>query len=303
MNEPTTTPWGGVEDAVNEESGLTAAPAAVTTDAVQADAVDTTPTTVSQLPQGTVMQGTQSGIGPQHVMVGGDGKGPKVPMIIAAVLIGFGLLGFVIGAIAGASVEDTINGLSTAEYTTVIGESGTLVHDDEDGAGEEGWYLLIPGDPEADENGNDIIDACEGITFTITDADGNDVGERVARISCDTTGNERGSNAYEPYFDIEDHVIVARICYTIPTETEAEHRCEIGESFTVSNNAGVNMSVVDLDAMYIPFLGEIIGVGILSGGSFFAGCCSLCGGVIFLIVGLTRVGGGKKTQQVQFQIH
>ena len=97
MNQPTTTPWGDIEDAVNEESGLTAAPAAVTT-----DAVDTTPTTVSQLPQGTVMQGTQSGIGPQQVMVGGDGKGPKVPMIIAAVLIGFGLLGFVIGAIAGA---------------------------------------------------------------------------------------------------------------------------------------------------------------------------------------------------------
>ena len=65
MNEPTTTPWGGIEDAVNDESGLTAAPATVTTDAVQADAVDTTPTKVSQLPQGTVMQGTQSGIGPQ----------------------------------------------------------------------------------------------------------------------------------------------------------------------------------------------------------------------------------------------
>ena len=56
MNQPTTTPWGGIEDAVNEESGLTAAPAAVTTDAVQADGVDTAPTTVSQLPQGTVMQ-------------------------------------------------------------------------------------------------------------------------------------------------------------------------------------------------------------------------------------------------------
>ena len=63
MNQPTTTPWGGIEDAVNEESGLTAAAATVTTDAVQADAADTTPTTVSQLPQGTVMQGTHPASG------------------------------------------------------------------------------------------------------------------------------------------------------------------------------------------------------------------------------------------------
>jgi hypothetical protein len=63
------------------------------------------------------------------------------------------------------------------------------------------------------------------------------------------------------------------------------------------------MKVVDLDAMLIPVLGEIVGEGALMGTSFFAGCCSLCGGVIALIVGLMRLGGGKKGQQVQYQIN
>lgn len=299
MNESKPSPWGMMSNDADCEPGAT-----TTTAETQADFTGPTPTMMQQITPEMVAQGYQPGMATQNVVVGGDAKGPKVPMIIAAVLVGLGLLGFLIGAIAGASIEETLSGLSTEEYTTSIGESGTLVHDDADAAGEEGWYLLIPGDPKADVNENDIIDACEGITFTITDADGNDVSERVARISCATSGKEAGSNAYEPYFDIKDHIIVARICYTIPAEMgEAEHRCGIGESFTVSNDAGVNMSVVDLDAMYIPFLEEIIGVGILSAGSFGAGCCSLCGGVIFLIVGLTRLGGGKKTQQVQFQIH
>lgn len=299
MNQSESTPWGSIGNAVQGEDE----PPSVS-DTAQADVMGPAPTMMHQITPEMVSQGYQPGMVSQKVVVGEDGKGPKVPMIIAAVLVGFGLLGFVIGAIAGASIEETLNGLSTEEYTTAIGESGTLVHDDADGAGEEGWYLLIPGDPKADENGNGIIDACEGITFTITDADGDDASDRVARISCATDGKEKGSNAYEPYFDIENHIIVARICYTIPKEMgEVEHRCGIGESFTVSNDAGVNMSVVDLDAMYIPFIDEIIGVGILSGGSFFAGCCSMCGGVIFLIVGLTRLGGGKKTQQVQYQIH
>ena len=299
MNQPGSTVWGSIENAVQGEGDSPAV-----SESAQADVMGPAPTMMQQITPEMVAQGYQPGMVSQNVVVGGDEKGPKIPMIIAAILVGFGLLGFVIGAVAGASIEETLSGLSTEEYTTAIGDSSTLVHDDADGAGEEGWYLLIPGDPEADENGNDIMDACEGITFTITDAEGDDVSDRVARISCSTNAKERGSNAYEPYFDIEDHIIVARICYTIPTEMEeAEHRCEIGESFTVSNDAGVNMSVVDLDAMYIPIIDEIIGVGILSGGSFFAGCCSLCGGVIFLIVGLTRLGGGKKTQQVQFQIH
>ena len=62
------------------------------------------------------------------------------------------------------------------------------------------------------------------------------------------------------------------------------------------------MSIVDLDAMYQPFVEELISSGLVAMGGSGAGCCSICGGVIALVVGLLRVGGGKPNQQVQFQI-
>ena len=226
-------------------------------------------------------------------------------MIIAAVLVVIGLVGFGIGIAVGASIEDTFNKLSTVDYTTSIGDSGELTHDDEDGMGEEGWYLLIPGDPKADENNNGIIDACEDVTFSVLDETGDDASERTARISCSTDREASDTNLYEQYFDIEDHIIVARICYTIEDEVgDTEHDCEEGEVLTVSNDAGINMSVVDLDAMYIEsgFVEELLTKSGISVVSFGAGCCSACGGLIALIIGLTRLGGKKPAKQYQFQI-
>ena len=299
MSQPNMTPWGAIANADECEPESSATPSVS-----QEDITGPTPTMMQQITPEMVEAGYQPGMSGQTIVVGGDSKGPKVPLIIAAVLIGAGLLGFVIGAIAGASIEDTLLGLSTEEYTSELGTSGTLVHDDADNLGEEGWYLLIPGDAKADENNNGIMDACEGINFTILNGDGEDASERVARISCSTDSNDKNSNADEPYFDIKDHIIVARICNTLPDDMgESEHECRVGETLTVSNDADVNMSVVDLDEMFIPVVEELIGVGILSGGSFFAGCCSLCGGIVALIVGLLRFGGGNKQPNMQFQMN
>ncbi|MEC8398616.1 MAG: hypothetical protein VXZ34_03425, partial [Candidatus Thermoplasmatota archaeon] len=63
-------------------------------------------------------------------------------MIIAAVLVVVGLIGFAVGAVVGGSIEDTFNSLSTVDYTNQIGASGEITYKDADGAGEEGWYLL-----------------------------------------------------------------------------------------------------------------------------------------------------------------
>jgi hypothetical protein len=216
-----------------------------------------------------------------------------------------GLIGFGTGIAVGASLEDTFNKLTTVDYTTSIGDSGELTHDDEDGMGEEGWYLLIPGDVKADQNNNGIIDACEGVTFSVLDETGDDASDRTARISCSTDKEASDTNLYEQYFDIEDHIIVARICYTVGDDIEEpEHECEEGEILTVSNDAGINMSVVDLDAMYIEsgFVEELLTKSGISVVSFGAGCCSACGGLIALIIGLTRLGGKNPTKQYQFQI-
>ena len=296
------TPWGAMADAVtNHQENVSGSNS---TDVSRADVSGPSPVLQQQITPEMVAAGYQPGMAPQKISVGDEGKGPKVPMIIAAVLVVIGLIGFGTGIAVGASLEDTFNKLSTIEYTTSIGDSGELTHDDEDGLGEEGWYLLIPGDSKADLNENNIVDACENVSFSILDEDGNDASERTARISC-SMARDDGTKVYEPYFDIQDHIIVGRICYTMEDEVgDSEHDCNEGEVLTVSNDAGVNMSVVDLDAMYIEsgFVEELLTKTGVSVASFGAGCCSACGGLIALIIGLTRLGGKKPAKQYQFQI-
>lgn len=306
MNETNPTPWGAMMGSSNDAGGNEpdCEPAEVSGGVTSADINGPSPVLQQQITPDMVAAGYQPGMATQQITIGDEGKGPKVPMIIAAVLVVIGLIGFGIGAVVGASIEDTFNKLSTVDYTTSIGDSGELTHDDEDGLGEEGWYLLIPGDPKADENDNNIVDACENVRFSVLDEDGNDVSDRTARISC-SMGRGDDTKAYEPYFDIEDHIIVARLCYTMQDDVgEAEHDCEEGEVLTVSNDAGINMSVVDLDAMYIEsgFVEELLTKSGISIASFGAGCCSACGGLIALIIGLTRLGGKKPAKQYQFQI-
>ena len=239
------------------------------------------------------------------VTVENPSASPKTPLILSGVMAGLGALALLIAAMFGAAGVSVFDDISTEAYTKAIGDSANLTYEDADGAGEEGWYLLIPGDPNADTDDNGIIDACEGVNFTITDASGTDVSERMARISCSTDAGDRGSNAGEPYFDIDDHVVVARMCHTLEKETargswEQEHSCTEDEVFTVSNDANITMSVVDLDAMYIPLITKAAGWG---GGAFAsgaAGCCSLCGGLIALFVGLVRLQGNKKQPAMQF---
>ena len=299
MDGTAPTPWGAMTSNTDdcEPAGSKA------TTVSQSDVMGPSPVLQQQITPEMVASGYQPGMGAQTVVVGGQGKGPKVPMIVAAVFVAIGLIGFVVGAVVGASLEDTFNNLSTVDYTSTIGISGEVSYTDADGMGEEGYYLLIPGDPKADENKDGMIDACEGVNFSITDSDGDDATERAARFSCSTSTTDENSNADEPYWDIEDAIVVGRICHTINEEGDlGEHRCAEGEVFTVSNDANITMSIVDLDAMYQPFVEELVGSGLVSIAAFGAGCCSMCGGVIALIVGLLRFGGNKPNQQVQFQI-
>ena len=298
MDGTVPTPWGVIADSIDdcEPNSSTA------TNVSQSDVMGPSPVLQQQITPEMVAQGYQPGMGAQTVVVGGQSKGPKVPLIISAVLVVIGLIGFAVAAVVGASIEDTFLNLSTEDYTTVIDDNGGLTYVDADGLGEEGWYLLIPGDPKADENGNGISDACEGVNFSVVDSNGEDATERVARISCSTSEDD-STNIGEEYFDIEDHVIVARICHTIKDgEGSSEHRCAEGEVLTVSNDANISMSVVDLDEMYGPFVEELISSGLVAMGGSGAGCCSMCGGVIALIVGLMRLGGGKNAPQMQYQI-
>tara|TARA_B100001287_G_scaffold165612_1_gene139160 strand:+ start:1401 stop:2312 length:912 start_codon:yes stop_codon:yes gene_type:complete len=303
MNDADESPWGNIKPDPSPEG-------AERLDGDQAEDGMSGETIVQAEPetaQPDASQFTQPGFQvpatAQTITTGDEKKGVKIPMVIAAVLVAVGLVAFVVGAALGASIEEKFEALSTEPYTEFVGENATLVYDDADDKGEAGWYLLIPGDPKADANGNGVMDACENVNIRVVDERGEDASERAARISC-STSMDKASNAGEEYYDIKDHIIVAKICQTLPDENGfAEHRCDVGEQFTITNDAGINMSVVDLDEMLIPFVEETVATGIASGGSFLAGCCSLCGGIIALVVGLMRLGGGKPEQQVQFVIN
>lgn len=315
MDEVNSTPWGAIEK--EEKSEAEPKPEGPTSDEVMdssPSAMDQTtpetvagptPITMGQITPETVAGGYQIGTNPQQLVVASNGKGPKGAMIVAGVLAAIGVIALIAGSLFAGSIESMYNDLETADYTRALEGNAELTYNDADGLGEEGWYLLIPGDPKADENKNGIIDACEGVSFSITDGNGDDATERAARFSCSTSTTDENSNAGEPYWDINDAIVVGRICYTIDDGEGnlGEHRCAEGEVLTVSNDANITMSAVDLDAMLTPFVEDAIGAGVLSAVGFGSGCCSMCGGLIALIVGLTRLGGGKAQQQVQFQIH
>ena len=292
MDETNPTPWGAIMGATNDAGGNEpdCEPGEPSGGATPADIEGPSPVLQQQITPDMVAAGYQPGMATQNITIGDEGKGPKVPMIIAAVLVVIGILGFVIGGVAGAALEETLEDIETGPYTSDHLPEEALVHTDDDEAGEMGWYLLISGDPKIDENGNGVPDACDALgPLSITDADGDDISERVATIDCVKRWD---------YYDIEDHVVVGVICSTINDQEDgsALNECEIGEEIFVSNSNNVSMKVVDLDAMFIPVLGEIVGEGAVMGTSFFAGCCSICGGLIALVVGLMRLGGGKQEQ-------
>ena len=290
MSQPNMTPWGAIANADECEPESSATPSAS-----QADITGPTPTMMQQITPEMVAGGYQPGKASQSIVVSGK-KGPKVPMIAGAILLVIGILGLVISGIAGSALEETLEGIETGPYTSDHVPEEALVHTDEDNAGEMGWYLMISGDPKADENSNGVPDACDALgALSITDGDGDDISERVATLDC--------AKAWD-YYDIEDHVVVGVICSTINDQEDgarALNECEIGEEIFVSNANNVSMKVVDLDAMFIPVLGEVVREGAVMGTSFFAGCCSICGGLIALVMGLMRLGGGKQ-EQIQFQI-
>jgi len=295
MNESNLTPWGAMADAVSD--GCEDSADAASTNISDADVNGPSPVLRQQITPEMVASGYQPGMSAQQITIGNEGKGPKVPMIFAAVFLAIGILAIAISGIAGSALEETLDGIETGPYTTDLLPEEALIHTDEDNARETGWYMLIPGDPKADDDSNGIPDACDDLgQLNITDSDGDDIGERVATIDC--------AKAWD-YYDIEDHVVVGVICSTIKDQDNGAsslNRCEIGEEIYVSNSNNVSMKVVDLDAMLIPVLGEIVGEGALMGTSFFAGCCSICGALIALIVGLLRFGGNKEPT-VQYNIN
>lgn len=222
----------------------------------------------------------------------GPEKKPKVPMIIAGVFAVLGVIGLIIASLSGSQLTNLWTNLDGEEYVKEIGTSAEMTYTDEDGLGEIGWGIFITGD-YSDSDSNGKVDACEQFELTVM-SNGADVTERTFIYSCDY---DKGNNS-ATYFGLDGRIQVGTVCATLDNE---DQNCTIGETYTISTTASTPMFLLDFDDLFGPLFEESIGLGITAAVGFGTGCCSICVGIIALIVGLMRLGKGKQ-EQVTYQM-
>jgi hypothetical protein len=233
-------------------------------------------------PIGATIQGNSFAPIPVEV---GPKKSPKTPMIIAGVFAALAVISLIIASVFGAQVEEIWTDIDGEKYTTEMGTSADIVYDDEDGMGEVGWGIFIDGDyNDNDENGK--VDACETFVLKVMN-NGTDVTEDVFRYNCVYESNNSAT-----WLGMDGKIEIGTVCSTL----DESHSCKIGETYTISNNDSKTMVLFDYDELFGPLLEDSIGLGLMAAVSGGAGCCSICVGVIALVVGLTRLGGGKQPQ-------
>ena len=215
----------------------------------------------------------------------GPKKSPKTPMIIAGVFAALAVISLIIASVFGAQVEEIWTDIDSEKYTTEMGTSADIVYDDEDGQGEVGWGIFIDGDyNDNDENGK--VDACETFVLKVMN-NGTDVTDNVFRYNCAYESNNSAT-----WLGMDGKIEIGTVCSTLDESVI----CKIGETYTISNNDSKTMVLFDYDEFFGPLLEDSIGLGLMAAVSGGAGCCSICVGVIALVIGLTRLGGGKQPQ-------
>ena len=200
--------------------------------------------------------------------------------------------------IAGSSWSDGIDEFENAEKEEAFIEgpdnSFTYTYADDDGQGSGGWYVMMDGE-YGDANGDDRTDACENVTFTITDSGGNDVTGEAGHMIC-TDSNEWRDEWMDPV-EGDGLIVFGYICATIHSEEDSEvkYTCVIGEKYTITRDT--QLYVFDKDSYDLQFVDGVwsfLQSGFL--GSLGACCCGL-GGILVLVGALT---GGKPTPMVGY---
>ena len=213
-----------------------------------------------------------------------------------------GIVMLIIGGLVAASSISTweeagkIENFMSEPSTEII-----LEYVDEDGEGSAGWYLMIQAEYSVDNNGNDIVDDCDGLNITITDSKGNNINSTnmsstYGNIYCGLDDNMKMAGLDKSHVDFNDGwMIVGIVCDTLDNaemngywetsrnengeegevwvQTGENDRCEIGEKYTISS--GQEMVLFDRDTQAGL---EVRGFLELCGGI----CCVICS-LIFLI--------------------
>ena len=200
--------------------------------------------------------------------------------------------------IAGSSWSDGIDEFENAEKEEAFikgpDNAFTYTYTDDDGQGSGGWYVMMAGE-YGDADGNDRTDACENVTFTITDSGGNDVTGEAGHVIC-TDSNEWRDEWMDPV-EGDGLMVFGYICATIHSEEDGEvtYTCVIGEKYTITSDTQLYVFDKDsYDLQFVDGLWSFLQSGFL--GSLGACCCGL-GGILVLVGALT---GGKPTPMVGY---
>ena len=233
-------------------------------------------------------------------------------------------VGIVMLIIGGFIAASSISSFEEAEkIENFMSEPSTeiiLEYIDEDDAGSAGWYLMIQAEYSVDNNGNDIVDDCEGLNITITDSKGNNINSTnmsstYGNIYCGLDDNMKMAGLDKSHVDFNDGwMIVGIVCDTLdnaemngywetsPNENGEEgevwvqtgenDRCEIGEQYIISSNQEMILFDRDKQAGL-----EARGILQLCGGI----CCAICS-LIFLILAVISGFAMKPAPQMMMPI-
>ena len=200
--------------------------------------------------------------------------------------------------IAGTSWSDGVDEFENAEKEEAFikgpDNSFTYTYTDDDGQGSGGWYVMMDGE-YGDADGNDRTDACENVTFTITDSGGNDVTGEAGHVTC-TDSNEWRDEWADPV-EGDGLMVFGYVCATIDSAEDewVTYTCLIGEEYTITSDTQLYIFDKDsYDLQFVDGLWSFLQSGFL--GSLGACCCGL-GGILVLVGALT---GGKPTPMVGY---
>ena len=232
-----------------------------------------------------------------------------------------GIVLLIIGGLVAASSFETFE--ESEKIENFMSEPSTeivLEYVDEDGEGSAGWYLMIQAEYSVDNNGNDIVDDCEGLNITITDSKGNNINSTnmsstYGNIYCGLDDNMKMAGLDKLHVDINDGwMIVGIVCDTLDNaemngywetsrnengeegevwvQTGENDRCEIGEQYIISSNQEMILFDRDKQAGL-----EARGILQLCGGI----CCAICS-LIFLILAVISGFAMKPAPQMMMPI-
>ncbi|MBP04225.1 MAG: hypothetical protein CMA72_05510 [Euryarchaeota archaeon] len=211
----------------------------------------------------------------------------KPVLIVGGICVLLALASFGLAWSAGSQGIEDIENVEIEDYIQGPSTSFTYTYTDDDDLGSSGWYVMMDGE-YGDADRNDRTDACENVTFTITDNDRNDVTGEAGHVICADSNDWRDEWA-DPIED-DGRIVFGYVCATIDSSEEVTYTCTVGEEYTITSDS--QLYVFDKDSHDLEYVDGVLGIvgsGLLS---TVGTCC--CGfGFIFLLVGALTGGAPK----------